>query len=1003
MARFLWLKHSMTNAQTRCGAFACRIVAFCLLAAIGSIAFSSEVFASRQIARMVWDIEPLQFAGAPLRGRANLLFLDANNELVDTIPLGTLGLTMSVNQGKLRHLPLTSPAIIVGGILDLTIFQIQYDGEVSTRTLTANSSLFDAASTQVAFEGINFRLDSWGGYPYPDVALQDDSLTYRLYLNCMSASVDSFEGEIDLVLSSGGGSRKIFVRKRSCDSPYYRTLTLPIAGSPVGLDTLSGSFVGRIWKTGGIADTVPVELTSSYSFRIISPPPQFVFNYPTGQREYYTDGDVAWFESALPENALSTTGIPSYGNVLMDDPNSQIDTIGFLSFFIEQREGQSYLRHSLYLPNFPGNQLPTELTNLKSNIIYDFFDNSNVNFEKTSPLPFSLTRITPTEFSLVPNSFRPKLLHSGINSDVSFDLLVLGSDAIVIDSEKTQFLVRQGSSQIARSFLHSTDSLLPGVNRVQLVPFEIASTEAGDSCKWSLLLGMQRPTAINKIVEAITPPDSVYIATAPILQIISLDATAPNAPKVNTGQAFQLSCGIANLSDAPVTNVLLRLKSDGASSYDTSLIVANLPAFDTTYVVLDIVASKQSTSGEIFRVDIIDPVDSDLPPIDNTALIIISRPPLVNVSAFLSGAAGGIVTTGSEFSLVIDMRNNGEGEIDTAIYSLESNVFLGVTNPFISQIVVGQSPTIAFTAPDEPQTITLSFRFLTPPIDRNTGLPAEVINGEFTLDLDVANNRDPLLFAEGQEADGNLFSAGEVQSLAHFRIVNEGPLTLGPIATKSLSVSFEDADGTPLNPTTLFENGSLRLADSTGEVSSGSVSQGKVIFQLPDFSVDPSESRELTFSATLKPLLPGRFSALVTSTDIVAELTEGPFVGQKVDVRAPSGDTVLWEEYIGGGDEFANSLRVKSNPINPLLEAAEFRFLPPSSGSVHFCIHTITGEIVYEREIAPEEFGSASPFVTVHWDGRTSRGDLVRIGVYIVSITSDSGEQQGKIKVAVVK
>jgi hypothetical protein len=89
------------------------------------------------------------------------------------------------------------------------------------------------------------------------------------------------------------------------------------------------------------------------------------------------------------------------------------------------------------------------------------------------------------------------------------------------------------------------------------------------------------------------------------------------------------------------------------------------------------------------------------------------------------------------------------------------------------------------------------------------------------------------------------------------------------------------------------------------------------------------------------------------------------------------------------------------NPFRAGSQETRIAYLMDKEGPVTVTIFDVTGERVYERQYARGEPGTGAGPQEVTWDGRNTKGDVVRNGIYVCQL--EAAGQTVKIRIAVAK
>ncbi|MCH7548763.1 MAG: T9SS type A sorting domain-containing protein, partial [Candidatus Krumholzibacteriota bacterium] len=89
------------------------------------------------------------------------------------------------------------------------------------------------------------------------------------------------------------------------------------------------------------------------------------------------------------------------------------------------------------------------------------------------------------------------------------------------------------------------------------------------------------------------------------------------------------------------------------------------------------------------------------------------------------------------------------------------------------------------------------------------------------------------------------------------------------------------------------------------------------------------------------------------------------------------------------------------NPFRAGSQSTRIAYFLDSSTSVSIKVYTITGELVYEESIPVGDPRTATGARETPWDGRNTKGEVIRNGVYVCVITA--GSKSTKFRIAVAK
>jgi len=396
-----------------------------------------------------------------------------------------------------------------------------------------------------------------------------------------------------------------------------------------------------------------------------------------------------------------------------------------------------------------------------------------------------------------------------------------------------------------------------------------------------------------------------------------------------------------------------------------------------------------------------------LPPLDNTAIATIQRPADLVLSLIWRGAESGVVATGDDFDLLINIVNLGDAEAGLARFRVNTNgVYLGLPDSALileEALAVGALRGISFMAPSFDTTVTISFAVIEHPIDFNTGLPAPFSDGaaDFTIAI---TSLDIALEVEAVPVASNVVWAGGEKELFELRLTNSGVSSVTDVRVEGVRLRIYDRNDDPVNARDVMEIGNTGLYHEGRLVSHATAGQDLVHLSIDDFEVEASQSETLSFRTKVKAESGIEFGVRFSAADVEASFAHGPLAGQPVAVEPAGGDSLVLATIFSTrspGPE--NSFVIRNNPFDPALGPAEFSYFLEEDEDVAFRVFTLVGELVYEKDYAAGDHGGARGENVIAWDGRNGDGDLVLNGVYLALIETARSDQQATIKVAVVR
>ncbi|MCX5800745.1 MAG: T9SS type A sorting domain-containing protein [Candidatus Eisenbacteria bacterium] len=298
-----------------------------------------------------------------------------------------------------------------------------------------------------------------------------------------------------------------------------------------------------------------------------------------------------------------------------------------------------------------------------------------------------------------------------------------------------------------------------------------------------------------------TSPDSVLVNRPGDLRIYSTALDSPNAPRVNTSQAFVVDVEVENVGQEDALDVVVSLSSNGGSVIGGP-VTAGVVQGESRKTLSIPVEAGTSGGAETFTAQIESSVGaiSGKPlfvgvALDDTTSAIIELPALLSLSTSISepsGATDNILSTQQNFKIRAIVANTGEG-------SVASGGTLGIAVPqgfnLLSPLVQSFEPGVAvewsLVAPADPSD---SEGFLVTmanvPLAINTGQAADTLNASRVFDASVVVKTNlslqSAITAPADATDGSLHVSSRFTIVA--TVSNLG--TAAPAASGKIAISL---------------------------------------------------------------------------------------------------------------------------------------------------------------------------------------------------------------------
>ena len=377
------------------------------------------------------------------------------------------------------------------------------------------------------------------------------------------------------------------------------------------------------------------------------------------------------------------------------------------------------------------------------------------------------------------------------------------------------------------------------------------------------------------------------------------------------------------------------------------------------------------------------------------------------------------VAIGSRFEIDAAVSNSGDAGIDptnarvTIDFSQAAGYALAegtAERPF----TIGETMTWVVVAPGFPTPPSLIRIVMSGvPYDENT------VDGSTGIAAAVDKNLEPIPIS----TEGVFITADNISASLGFdtRVVPKGTSGIEMLGIE-LANTDDAADPARIDSvlvTILDESGGITADPSrtltefyaviNGYPVDGDLAANPVVFVFTPGNIvlDPNgadtDSIVFTVSVASNASLEEVVLSVETAGDLVIKSTSSgktiPVVDKRtlssVAGRLRSNPLVILSS---ASDEYAHNY---PNPFRAGSEVTRIAYVMEKEGPVTVTIFDIAGERVYEQQYARGEPGTGAGPQEVTWDGRNTKGDVVRNGIYVCQL--EAGGKSVKIRIAVAK
>jgi len=952
-----------------------------------------------ELAKIILNISPDQVVGAPFHGSAEIILLDSSNNLVTDYDLSALPLTLVADRGDLIPNQLTDPGLMDTGVVDFLASGVRYWGATGQVSVYATNGTIRSSSIVLSASGYDIvrTLDHVGNVI--GMVFSDAAATIRVIVQNRGHLQPNNPATLRASFRSGGSVTTAQFVPGANDRVDTVTMSLPTQGLAAGPDTLvlqleADFAINSVTETTVDQELLPVTVMPA------------VFLSPVAG-SFQPDSVYAGVDFPvsfdIQASGLSSPIDSSTATIDLLDPGTTLPVA-------------TVFQGPVPLPAFAGgvishsgitgridSALALQSQAYAVRLNYRLMTDGNV-LTLATILPDSLFLLRRNALAYVSGTLAPGQVAAGAQTTFSFDLAFAGTVPLEIQAGSSSLTLSSNGFSASVSLAAGTDQLVAGVNHMQTEPLFIPSSLLGESLAVVLRFNYRRSASPSYLTFQTTFNDQrVQVGDLPIVQIVDLTALAPNIPMVNTEQAFQLRCLLANVTDAPQANVALRLATTGTSTFTAQQVVPNVPAFDTVEVLFSVTASQAENDAEIFHLDMVSPNVSQLPPVDNVELITVQRPASLALAYTLLGGSTGYLAYGEPFSLTVSLTNFGQSGITQGSYLLTTGgADLGVADSLRGNIDTHSPVAFVFRAPDSDLVTTINFTVIDQPLDSNTLQPAPLRDPVFSFHVLVVDTTGDLFVSTSDKPAGPVV-LGEVASLISLELSNHGQSSATELRIDSIRVHVSDFTGEPLEAATVLDPAATGLYDDGQQIATASVSGSLLTFVFSDLTLGPQELSRLTARSLIRSTGPAGFGLRFDTGDVAARFITGPLADSEVVVVGEYGRTLLHASYATTVADFVRSFAVETNPYHPERGPTHFAYVLNAPSGVRLQIYSLIGEPVFEVTLREGDAGTSPGSNVLEWDARNGRGDAILNGVYIAVLTELRTGAEARLKLAVVR
>ncbi|HEQ98199.1 MAG TPA: hypothetical protein ENO22_02530 [candidate division Zixibacteria bacterium] len=696
-----------------------------------------------------------------------------------------------------------------------------------------------------------------------------------------------------------------------------------------------------------------------------------------------------------------------------------LNTDSYLDFILDADTFRTYLEVPTFLPAtgtevvlfFDEIMLPGALASGQYAAALHLFGlQGQSSYSDLVSISDSITLQSPPDLVYLQGSFGPDSAYLGTEIAPVLSVENLGEAVFEIDRQLSRLELEADGRQVIFRPAVDGDPIFPGGNQIsfdsELVP--------SDSLLTSNTLSLHLEGTANQQNVAFDieiGPDLLTLLNPGKVQIWSTTNRAPNSPRVNTGQSFNITVAARNRGQEAVEEIRLSLQGEGSTVLQSSLTIPSLAPDETDSVTFNVTASGTPNIAEVFEASIDNAFGAitGLPafvenPVDNNTVATVELPASISANLQIVSppdALDNVLGIKQDFTLQAEFINSGDAKVSpgTARLILPEGF---VTGDLLDSVdfVIGDPLTWDITAPSTPRETELIVEIVKLPIDSNSLDSALVEKRTDTLAVTVEDEL-PQTFVDWQFEDYDLVYPGQTLPVVELEF-SPGILSTSRVLLSGMTFLFTDRQGRAFELDNLLLSGTISYEqlEYPGTISSNTLS-----FNFGDGIIfDAERSAVLNLEividdqAALENFIISLDSDHITANDYRFEVLGSPLVVKSID----GGAFAISKSYGTVQSEFENSFYNYPNPFNPDVEATSIVYYLPSASDVDLTIYTLIGEEVFTTSIPAGSPGAQGGTInSIYWDGRNDEALEVREGVYLAVVKYSGGEAWTKI--AVVK
>jgi hypothetical protein len=695
-----------------------------------------------------------------------------------------------------------------------------------------------------------------------------------------------------------------------------------------------------------------------------------------------------------------------------------LNTDSYLDFVLETDTFRIYLEVPTFLPAtgvevvlfFEQTLLPAEFQSGQYEARLHLFGlQGQSNYSDLVSISDSITVQSPPNLIYVEGSFGPDSAFLGTEIAPVLSVENLGEAVFVLNNELSRLRLESQARQVIFRPAVDGDSIFPGENQInfgsELIPSDFLLSSNTLSLHLEGIANQQ-----NVVFDIPVEPDLLTLLNPAKVQIWSTTNRAPNSPKVNTGQSFNITVTARNRGQEALQNIRLKLQGEGSTVLESSLTITSLAPDEIDSVTFNVTASGTPNAAEVFEASIDtafgaitglaafveNPVDNNAVATVELAALIVPHLEIVSPPDALDNVLG----IKQDFVLQAEFTNSGDAEVGPGTARLILPDGFITSNSLDTAFEIGDPITWDITAPSTPASANLIVEIIDMPIDLNTESTAEIEEDSVILAVSVEDEL-PQTFVDWQFEDHDLVYPGQTLQVVELEF-SPGISSTSKVIISGMTFVFTDRQGRAFELDNLLLSGTIfhGQQEYPGAFTSNTLSfdfGNGIIFSAGE-SVILNLEIVIDDQTTLDNFIIALDSDHIEANDYRFNILGSPLVVRSVDGSA----FAISKGYGTVSSEFENSFYNYPNPFNPDIEPTSIVYYLPTASDVELTIYTLIGEEVFSTSISAGSPGAQGGTINnILWDGRNDDALEVREGVYLAIVKYSGGE--ARTKIAVVK